>query len=719
MGGLAPGIRKRTVSSYRSFLVSVLAIVVGAVVLHIIGARVPVMWGVHFYGFFAGGLLWLAVLLLVVGCGVVLLLQASVASRLAAVSERLSGPRLWGVVVAVVVAVTAIFWFARTTHTYLGDGNVLVLSLPAGQSFHERQPLTMALQQAIYLATRDAFSGGDANIEDVAQQAAAFGSVVAGFLFLIVSWFLSREIVRLGRSSRDEANTDEPITALMVWFLIIVQGYIQLFFGYVENYSFYTVGIALYLWLALRFLRGAAPIVFPGAALLLGLALHLSTAILVPSFVALVIVGVLDPKRRAKTLVDTGITIMAFVALHFLLASLSGGYSLASTLLEVTGVAVSRKQEGIANYMFSGLHYRDFLNEQLLIGPLGLWLLLPAVVAALMSRLRRHATAIFLILVAVTYVGASWVAGDSNLGYARNWDLLAPGALVFTSAAVGLFLMLGGIRAAWAALLCALLVSLFHTAPWIATNASADRALARLKTLPLGYGRTEVLVAQWYRREGNDAQQLFWLEEAVRTHEYNNNAQYLLALYHFEHGSYDIAVKAFSNAAKLRPDKALFRQYLVQSLFRLDRLPEAIEHLEFLIEKEPNKINNWILYSEALKRAGRPEDAQRAFEQTEPIYRAMLEADPQAYTTNLGYGWALYNLKRYDEALPYFEKSALLNPASADAVCYIGFTLRQLGREDEAATRFAECLELNPKHTDRADIESWLTHIGRPLGSSN
>jgi len=732
------------VKSERFFLLAVLVIVTATAALHIVGSMPSLswMWGVHFYAFYAPGSVWLATLLLAVACGLVWMRR----ERLAAAFERasLSGRRLIIAVAIVTIGMTAAFWAARSVHTYLGDGNVLVINLPTGQSFHERQPLTMFLQQMIYRATESRFEAQGRSIEDVAQDAAAAGSVLTGLFFLIVSWFLSRELVRLAgkgssgpgakpaggggksagaaparggdaKKATAQATGGNNLVVLLVWLVLLAQGYVQLFFGYVENYSFFTVGIALYLWAALYYLRGGVPLIVPGVALLLGIALHLSMVVMVPSFFALALWGVWRAGRRGKTLVDVGLFIVGFIGLQIILNAASPGYSLIETLKEVTGLVVTRRQEGIQGYMFSPHHFRDFFNEQLLIGPLGLWLFLPAAVMALAAR-RRVPVAVWILMIAgLAYLAATWVAGDSNLGYARNWDLLAPAGLVFTVAALAAFLALGGIRAAWAALVCALLVSLFHTVPWVGTNASSGRSLARLKTLPLDFGRTEVLVSQWYRRAGDSANQLVWLEKAVERAPYNNNAQYLLGLYHFERNEFDVAAKAFANAATLRPDKVLFRQYLVQCLMRLGRLPEAIPHLEFLVEKEPNQVNNWILYAEALKQADRPEDAQKAFEGAEPIYKRLLEADPDDYATNLGYGWILFNLKRYEEALGYFEKAHEVNPDSADAVCYIGHTLRQLGRVDEAIENFSRCLAIKPDHADREEIVNWADSIGRKV----
>jgi hypothetical protein len=65
--------------------------------------------------------------------------------------------------------------------------------------------------------------------------------------------------------------------------LLASLGLLQLFFGYVENYSFAAVGILAYLWLALRVLQGYRPLWVAATALALTNATHPSTIVLIPS----------------------------------------------------------------------------------------------------------------------------------------------------------------------------------------------------------------------------------------------------------------------------------------------------------------------------------------------------------------------------------------------------------------------------------------------------
>jgi tetratricopeptide (TPR) repeat protein len=366
-----------------------------------------------------------------------------------------------------------------------------------------------------------------------------------------------------------------PILVALLALALFFQGYVQLFFGHVENYSSLALGVALYLWLALRHLRGAAPLLAPAAALLLALACHLSAVVLVPSFAVLAVAGVREPARRTATVRDLTIAAALFAALATALARLGAGYDLLREIASVTGLVAGGTQEQ-AGYRFSARHLRDMVQQQLLTGPLGVWLFLPALAVARSARRAGSAAAWLLIVAAAGYLAACIVAGDSNLGYARNWDLLAPAGIVFTAAGLGLFMMVGERAGRLGPVLgVALALSLFHTLPWIAINASFERSFERLKTLPLGFGRTGTAVGRWYLVNGDAVSARAWLVKALDEYPSNNNAHFLMGMLYEGEGDLPRAAIAYGAAVQLRPDKAEYRARLAGVLDRLGRHAEA------------------------------------------------------------------------------------------------------------------------------------------------
>lgn len=687
----------------RAFLGSVMIIVIVTVALHVAGAFLlkASFWGAHLFGFFHPALLVLS------SCAVVLLC-VGIAIRGPSLYDRatsrawVESPLILGFLVVIGVAM---FWIFRVRDSYLGDGTILINSVADGQVFHPREPLIMAVQQMTYRALAP-LVGRSRDAVSVARDTVAIVSITAGGLFIFVSWHLARALAGLRR------GPTVTLEVLLLTLILLSQGYTLLFFGYVENYALYALAIATYMVLALRFARGEGPLLFPALVLCLAIGLHIASIILLPSFAVLAAWGLTVPRKRLGTTRDLLLAGALFLGLHLLLARLQPGLNLIASIREAAGFAVTRQQEHVP--MLSWIHVRDFINEQVLIGPLGLLLFIPAMITIWIAKRWRRVAVAFLVTVALGYLAAAWLAGDSNLGYARDWDVWAPAGLTMTVAGLGLFLSVGpSSRGAMTALLCALVLSIYHTAPWIVVNASPTRSLARLKTLPLGMGRTEVLVSQWYRERGDDRERRLWLEKATREYPRNNNAHYLLGIYYEEIGDMKRAAESFRRAVELRPDKVLFHQRLADALIATERYEETIPHFEFELTRDPDNAARWMLFGETLRKAGRADAARIAFEKALPLYQLQLQSDPHDFSSNLACGWLLYNLTRYEEAVPHLRRALESQPRSDSALCLMGYARRALGKED-AVGFFEDCLEINPDRPDRRPIEAWLREVGDP-----
>src|SRR5262249_51250151 len=157
---------------------------------------------------------------------------------------------------------------------------------------------------------------------------------------------------------------------------LLAQGYVQLFFGYVENYTFHALMLGIYLLAALRYLRGAAPLALPGMALVLDVGLDLSAILLLPSFLVLLATALAAPGRRIGALRDLALIGVLAAGVTALMMSVQPGYNLAVAAYRVVLQALvgqGDRAQSLA-YMFSWVHVRDFLNEQMLIGPAGSFL---------------------------------------------------------------------------------------------------------------------------------------------------------------------------------------------------------------------------------------------------------------------------------------------------------------------------------------------------------
>lgn len=545
--------------AWSSWLIAAVGAPVVVVHLLALGPLRGVLWGAHFYAFLPA---WaLAVSLVVVAAAA--LAAFTPRGRALMATVRVSDVETWlrarrrRVMFATMLGAATLFWLLRSRHLLLGDGLPLTARVLEGGSFHPFEPLTAWLQVQVHALARGLFATQGAPSWRVVWDALALGSVVAGALFVPVAWALAREL----------AAARSGAIAALVFLVLLAQGYAQLFFGYVENYTWYTLALGLYLLAALRHLGGRWPLAAPGAALVLALTLHLSAAAMIPSFAVLAARGLAHRAGRVCALRDLALTAALSAIASLALARLHPGYSLGRSLLDVARAIAEGSHAQAAGYALSARHWRDFLNEQLLIGPLGLFLFLPGSLAA--ARAWRDPRVAFALAAGAGYLAACWIAGDSNLGYARNWDLLAPSGLVF---ATGALLML--VRAApeglpGGALVLALAVSLFHTVPWVAVNACERRSLARFETLPLGLGRVESTLGYWQALNGHAAEAERWLRRAVEVAPGNVRAWGFLGKLEAERGRFAPAARAYAEAVRLRPDDPEYRLGLAEARERL------------------------------------------------------------------------------------------------------------------------------------------------------
>ena len=728
-----------TMHSNRSWSLTILILTVLVVGAHVAAAGPwrDSWWGVHMYAFLPTG--WLVLALALLGAGQAMW-STRVWSRMfsdepaspAAVGTPFRRRLLWLSMLS--VGGGGLFWLVRVRHLLLGDASVIAVDVPRGGSFLPREPAANWLQQRFYDLGQILFGGSDpaavdaAGFDLVAQKSVALSSVTAGAVFLPLAWFLAGELA------------PRRTWHLPLFLALVGQGYLLLFCGYVEHYALPTLALTLYLWLSLRALRTGGSLVLPAAALLLAVGFHLSAAVMVPSFLVLVGYRLADRATRKRGFVELGLSVLLVAVVLVTVAMLARGYSLLHTLTEVTRLALTREQEHDAGYLLSSRHWRDFLNNQALIGPLGLFLFLPAVVVA--AR-RRNARWWFLAAAGLAYATVSWLAGDSNLGYPRNWDLLAPGGLVLTVAGLGLFCGRRDCsKGALAVLWLAVGLSWFHTAPWIALNTSFDRSFERFKILPTEGGLTETNVARWYLMLDDQEAGRRWVRQALVVAPGNNNAWFLLGRSLELEGRPDDAAYAYVRAVALRPDKVGYREGLVRTLVTGARWAEAIDAGRPLATDPAATPEALMWYGVAMYAGGERESASailkrvraattaddrtrrlagRFFEergnvaltedrwlQAAAAYREALTWDAELRDVWLALTYCLREAGDGEEAAAVARQAMRRYPDWSEMLTNLGIVLYDLGRREEARSAIERSLELDPQQTQALQLRGML-----------
>lgn len=447
--------------------------------LHLAAFQLPEesFWSVWAYTFLPPWLGW--ILALLAGALILPAVSQAVARAFQSVWARLlvlpiSPPDWYG---AAALLAGLVFWLARLRHLRWGDSYMLsvALSYPDLELrviYNWQAPLTVFLHQRLWQFVANPLLGWP--VETVY----AVVSILCGIMFVYVLLTFS---TRLGQSS---------LEAAIVAGLVLSTGSIQLFFGYVENYTVISLGLLITLFLAWRTLRGEIQPVWPVLALALTNAFHPSTVFLWPGMLVLVWLSWRRGRGTIQKILWQTVLPPLLVAGGILALMESGNHGMSALLgVDQPGggdtvwfVPLFEIDPEWARYqhytMFSVAHLLDWSNIHFLISPFGL----PLIIMTLVTIRRFELTifdrpvdrdyALFLGVTALMYVLLTWL-WNPDYGGRKDWDLFAPSAFVYTLLAGYLLIHTLRHEKLREAGLFVLAVSLLHSAAWVFTNTHA------------------------------------------------------------------------------------------------------------------------------------------------------------------------------------------------------------------------------------------------------
>jgi hypothetical protein len=441
--------------------------------LHLIASKLPEepAWSLWPYTLWPAWLGWLLALLS--GALVIPGINNSVArllGRLWLAWPAKHARQRWFVLAAMLAG--ALFWLARLRHLRWGDSYLLsiILSYPDLELrvvYNWQAPLTVFLHQRLWQFVAGPLLGWPV------EHVYAAVSIMCGLIFV---YLLLTFMARLGR---------DPLETAVLTGLMLTLGSIQLFFGYVENYTIVSLALFVMLFLSWRALQGEIQPVWPVSALSLANAFHPSTVFLWPALIGL---SLLCWRRGRVSLLNTLLqTILPPLGVGAgVLALMESGAHGVSALLGVDrpgggdGIWFVPLFETTTQWqrytMFSTAHLLDWLNLHFLISPFGLPLVILTLTTiyryglSLFDRPGDREFAYFLAFTSALYVAFTWL-WNPDYGARKDWDLFAPSAFVYTLFAAYLLVRVlanrPGLRANG---LFIVAVSLLHTAAWIFAN---------------------------------------------------------------------------------------------------------------------------------------------------------------------------------------------------------------------------------------------------------
>jgi tetratricopeptide (TPR) repeat protein len=390
--------------------------------------------------------------------------------------------RAWVVYGLVPAAGAAGFWLLRCRTHFLGDGWLLGELTQRHLPFHGFDFVDYHLHARLFQAL------------GYTTEPQAFGlyaglSVAAGALYLIVAGWGARRL------------TPDPGERILLYALLVCGAPTQLFMGYVEAYSFLTVGLLLFVLMLVGHYRCGIGAHGPGIALGLAALFHLDALFLAP---LLLLALLLPPAHAPASFTRRLVALFAPVLAALLLAAgilKLGGYSAKWLALEFgnvrSGAGIFASLTGETGWLRLR-HAKDVVNLLLLLAPVPLAWIAALVAGGMTGTVRGLGRDLGRGLdrgERVLAIGCVWLVGlmlvlNLRLGAVRDWDVFAGPSLVF----VALACMLGQrrLRDAGAAIPVAdrqrlvgmLAVStLLLSGPWFWVNAGEARSVRRFENV--------------------------------------------------------------------------------------------------------------------------------------------------------------------------------------------------------------------------------------------
>ena len=177
------------------------------------------------------------------------------------------------------------------------------------------------------------------------------------------------------------------------------------------------------------------------------------------------------------------------------------------------------------------------------------------------------------------------------------------------------------------------------------------------------------------------------LKAALAADPNNFQARTLLGMSYYGAKRFDQAVKHLKVAAKSDATNVQLHQVLAQSCLWAKQYSCALDEFRKIQEQDPDSVASHVLTAEALDGLGRTSDAIAEF-------WAAAKVAPREHNVHFGVGYLYWKQHKYEEAKSALEEELAIDPASPQALAYLGDIAMKQSDPDKALSLVKRAVQL-------------------------
>jgi tetratricopeptide (TPR) repeat protein len=613
-----------------------------------------------------------------------------------------------------------IFHLLRTKTHLLGDGFQILDGLKSGSlTPNWSQPLAIRIYLNSYHLLNHLFNLDGASVY-------ALISYLAGMLFVV---FAIRMALLLGK------NTS---TRLFVFLILILMGTAELFFGYAEHYPLLCAGILIYIFYCLKYLQKEAAFYVPLIIFLILLPIHFSALYLLPS---LLYIFYLQLRGKTSAGIINNKRLWFFITLGFILCIGSLLYLRHGDRLVLIHLmpVLHGGYTGPHYTLFSPEHIIDFLNQQLLISPVGFVLCLIFLLSQSKKLNLKKQAFRFLLIVALAQLLLNFIF-NPGLGAPRDWDLFASVGLGYTVLALFLFTqMTPDLKLSHLKLNLVVVAFLFFL-PWILINASPEKSIARFRNVldldPKKSRNGHFILGRYFAAIG----------DTVEMNKENRATQEIfpemdLCLQGKElllKGDLALAFQKFTQSVQINPDYAEAHAGLGWYYSLSGDIQQSEREYKQAIELKPDFVtacsdlgdiymkkqdfnNAEKMYSRALEQGMKNSRLYNnlgilyvqlnVLDKANLFYQRAIAHEKNSPEPRLGLAYVYSQQGKFDQALSELKVLLKINPDFAMAYYQLGAIYEKLGQKEEAVDAYRSYIEMQPNGSEAVEARQSIEKL--------